>query len=73
MRGVRGSDEIGRLDPTAGPVPEHERRPGLLDGAEVDPRRPVRSVELDDAAQLERLVSGESVRAFAGYRILRVR
>jgi hypothetical protein len=73
MRSAGGSDEIGRLDPTTGPVPEHERRPGLLDRAEVDPSKPVRSVELDDAAQLERLVSGESVRAFAGYRSLRVR
>ncbi len=50
--GVRRADEVRRTDPAAGPMSEHERGDGRVDGVEVDPSGPVRCVELEDLASL---------------------
>jgi len=50
--GVRRADEVGRADPAAGPMPEHERGDGRVHVVEVNPGGPAWCVELEDLASL---------------------
>jgi hypothetical protein len=71
--GFRRCDEVRRRDPAPGAVSQHEHRDRSIDRMEMDPRGPVRRVELEDRSSLPRvgrelesaLVSGPVVHRLA--------
>jgi hypothetical protein len=49
VRGFRRRDKVGRLNPAARTVPEHERSARLVDGVEISLRRSMWGLDLEHA------------------------